>query len=354
MDVKITMLDVKDGDAIIVELTKIDKTLVMVIDAGNPSSYTTKVKPKLEEVLLNHNKKAPEIVVCTHYDSDHIGGLIPLIKDYINNVQEVWIHRTNVHINTFIAKAVHLLNEKKKHIGDYNLHSYNKLFENYQPLIKQTLETKADFILESLNQLKKLYNLIPTSKLRQVFHREQPLKDWPEIVVLGPTEEYYNLLFPSNMEFEYYIKEESKEAILSEKRLSMQQLELYNILPCDYLKTDSQTSLTPTNKASIIIAIDNDNDRYLFTGDAGIDSFKNIPNWNEELKDLYFLKIPHHGSDNNISKEIIEIMQPKYAYNSGDRYQDEAVLKCIESKERNEIVMSTKTNGDLFFHKPLS
>jgi beta-lactamase superfamily II metal-dependent hydrolase len=342
MDVKVTMLNVKDGDAIIIELQKTDKTLVMVVDGGEPSCYKTKMKPKLESVLKSHNKKAPDIVVCTHYDSDHIGGLIPLIKDYISEIKEVWVHKTPELLNGYIEKAIHLKEHKEKF--------FKKLFENYQSPSKQLLVEKADLIIESLPQLKRLIDLIPESKLKQVYHKQRPLADWQEIVVLGPTKKYYDLLFPSTKTFEQFILEEALESLPSEK-VELHLLEMAGIKPCDTLKQDAETKLTSTNKASIIFAIDKADKRYLFTGDAGIESFKSIPNWETELKDLYFLKVPHHASDNNISKELIELMQPVYAYNSGFKYQDDAVLKCLSEKQRNKEVKTTKSGGDLFFDK---
>lgn len=117
------------------------------------------------------------------------------------------------------------------------------------------------------------------------------------------------------------------------------------IKPCDTLKKDAETKLTSTNKASIIITIDRADKINLFTGYAGIESFKSIPNWTTELKNLFFLKVPHHASNNNISKEMIELMQPVYAYNTGYIHQDDSVLKCISEKQRNKEVKTTKTDG---------
>lgn len=51
------------------------------------------------------------------------------------------------------------------------------------------------------------------------------------------------------------------------------------IKPCDRLKTQQEAELSNANKASIIIAIDAQEGRYLFAGDAGIDSFNNISDW---------------------------------------------------------------------------
>jgi beta-lactamase superfamily II metal-dependent hydrolase len=350
MDVKITMLDVKDADAIIVELFKPGKTLVMVIDGGSPTSYKTVLKSKLREILENHKKNAPEIVVCTHYDSDHIGGLIPLIKQYINGIQEVWVHLTPQLLKGFIQESKRILHENKKHIIDYNLFKNPKLLETYDAGERGLLKSESKLILESLPQLERLTGLIPKEKLRPVFHKQHPLPEWDEIIVLGPTVKYFESLFPITKSLDEFLLEEALD-ILPSGKAPLSLLEAAGIKPCDTLKKEKETKLSPTNKASIIIAIDNDNGRYLFTGDAGIQSFKAIPKWDSELKDLFFLKIPHHASDNNISKELIEVMQPVYAYNTGFKYQSEAVLKCIKSKPRNIEVRSTKRDGNLIFDK---
>jgi hypothetical protein len=118
--------------------------------------------------------------------------------------------------------------------------------------------------------------------------------------------------------------------------------------PCKLLKDDTTVRLTPTNKASIIFAIDKGNDGFLFTGDAGISSFKSISDWENELKNLYWLKIPHHKSDNYISNEIIAVIKPKLADNSGDQHQDRPVIDCISMNSRSKRnVKSNKSNGSI-------
>lgn len=346
MKVKITMLNVKDGDAIIIELTKQSKSLVMLIDGGQPVYYRKKLKPKLEQILKIHNKKAPDVVVCTHYDSDHIGGLIPLIKDYIADIKQVWIHKTPDLLASFIENTAVLREEIFSVAFEELLESSQSGMLKDDLLSQNNFKEKANLVIQSLPQLKKLISLIPRAKLKQVFHNQKPLADWPEITVLGPTKAYYKSLFPTDKTFTEFILEES---IIAPRinRVGINNDAIKN--PCDSLKKDSDTQLTSTNKASIIFAIDDADKRYLFTGDAGIESFKKIPNYKTKLKNLYFLKIPHHGSDNNISKELIELLQPEYAYNSGDKHQDEAVLQCFSKKLRNKKVESTKASGDLIF-----
>ncbi|WP_162926566.1 ComEC/Rec2 family competence protein [Pedobacter chitinilyticus] len=343
MQVKVNMLDVSDGDAIIVELEKSGQRMVMVIDGGMVGHYLTKLKPKLQEVLKRNGKAAPDIVVCTHYDSDHIGGLIPLIEDYIDGVKEVWVHETPEVLKD-LGNGRDLMDQVVEHADELVLDSAAKVGSNGVTMLQE----KAEFLIESIGQLKQLLSLVPERKVRNVFHGDGPkFAHWPEVKVLGPTREYFEELFPPNKKSYELLSEELREHVLFEGFNRFQQLA--GLKSCDKLKDEQTASITATNRASIIIAIDCDKGRLLFTGDAGISSFKRIPDWERELRDLYFLKIPHHGSNNNISKEISELMNPVHAYNSGNRHQDDEVLDCFDSKARNFSVKTTKLNGDLSF-----
>lgn len=348
MEGTIDVLNVGDGDAIIVTLKKESENLVVVIDGGEARHYHATVKPKLVPILEKNGKSAPDIVVATHYDSDHIGGLIPLVDDYIDNIKEVWVHHSSKLVNEALTfkNSIEELNHLKitnELLVDSSFISFNKHIQEVAIIDKRNL------LIESINQLDTFVRKIPPHKLRQAF-AGYFYPGWPEMKVLGPTEEYYNSLFPDSHPLEKLLLEEivdiKMEGIVNFERFVA--LSSYLDNPCQFLKTDLNAKLTPTNKASIIISIDNTTDRYLFTGDAGICSFKNIPDWEKELKDIYWLKIPHHGSDNNISTEIINIMKPKFADNSGDKYEDTHVLQCIGRNQRSENVRSTKSNNDLY------
>lgn len=74
MEIKIEMLDIGDGDAIIIHLKRELENLIILIDGGN-SKNVPKVLAKLDPILVESGKEGPDLIVCTHYDSDHIGGL---------------------------------------------------------------------------------------------------------------------------------------------------------------------------------------------------------------------------------------------------------------------------------------
>jgi beta-lactamase superfamily II metal-dependent hydrolase len=360
MNVKISLLNVKDGDAIIIELVKATQALVMVVDGGKKSYYATKMRRALQPILQKHGKKAPDVVVCSHYDSDHIGGLLQLLEEYIADIKQVWVHRTPVLLNEYCTRATLLLEEDRKlmHMHTLKMHSVlNEVLGDLSGPKRPVAEQQVGLLLESVSELKQLIDLIPDDKLVQPFNNGvQLLPDWPEIKILGPTQAYYNSLFPSDKPLSVFLKEERTQQLFVEERnfnahcqrlAELAGVKSPTVSACEKLKKDNETSLTATNKASIIFAIDEGSNRYLFTGDAGIESFKQIPGWTQEIKGLYFLKVPHHGSSNNLSKELIELMQPTFAYSSGDNYQDDEVLDCLKTKAKR--VRSTKATGDISF-----
>jgi len=59
--------------------------------------------------------------------------------------------------------------------------------------------------------------------------------------------------------------------------------------------------------------------------------------------------MPHYASDNNISKELIELMQPIYVCDSGSKYQDCDVIDCFKEKSRNKIIKIAKSDVNLIF-----
>jgi beta-lactamase superfamily II metal-dependent hydrolase len=344
MEVKIKVLNVRDGDAILVHLKKASSDLVMVIDGGHKGDYARVIKPELELMLEEAGKEAPDVVVCTHYDQDHIGGLIPLVEEYINGIKQVWVHQVPEAMKEGFSSFMAF---QKNDRSNRKLKRIIEAVMSEKSVNSADLAEGMEFAILSIGELQQLLDLVPSNKLRQTFSGQKPIKGWPEIKILGPTEEYFNTLFPPEMSLnEFLIKETS--GYLEERKLEKEGLVLeYLADPCAALKTESPDSLTITNRASIIFSIDAEENRFLFTGDAGIGSFEEIPDYEEELKDLHWLKVPHHGSENNMSNALSELMNPEYAFSSGNRHQDDIVLKCFEKKPRNLKVLSTKEGENL-------
>ena len=336
MNIEIKMLNVKDGDAIIVFLYKEGQTLLMLIDAGHVGD-ATRVKKELDIFLKKLNKKAPDVIVCTHYDNDHIGGLKEIISFYGKDIGVVWMHKT--------SSIIELVNEY-----------------THQKDTVSILPSEDDFYLTDginindqdfqivLENLKQEVALIRQLELLSITIKEPiaghcSIDDWAEIQVIGPTMVYYKRLFPDHFDREKFLKEEvealSSELISAEHSLGDPYLFLDNL---------PKSLVTNPNLNSAIILITVKNHKYLFTGDAGIESFYEIPHYQEVLRNIYWLKVPHHASKNNLNSEIIKLLSPVYAFISGNKHISQAVLDCFRACG-SKIKTTKESNDDLEFYE---
>lgn len=75
---KIYFLPVKHGDAFIIECVRGDTQGLVVVDGG-PRSCGFELKRKLNEL------GTPDLMVLTHYDEDHIGGILQLVDTCLDD-----------------------------------------------------------------------------------------------------------------------------------------------------------------------------------------------------------------------------------------------------------------------------
>lgn len=325
MKITIKVLNVKDGDAIIVMLEKGKKNLIMLIDGGK-RAYWKKVTSELKALLKYTGKKAPDVVLCTHYDSDHIGGLIPIVKHYGKNIGQVWMF-----------KSLPLANAKAKRIGVHNdpiLGSFDDVTmknDFYKTLSAEKL-VYYNTLITSIKQQKELETLVKSLKLKllEPFEGKCKLSGWPEIKIIAPALSYFKKLFPKG----------NTEAIISNEIIALEaassKFHLKKNAKDPFAELDkANKDISSINMASVIMLITLKGRKYLFTGDAGVASFENIRNYKSVLKNIYWLKVPHHASERNINGALIKIMKPKYAAISGKKYISKLVIECLNVEAQN-------------------
>ena len=140
---------------------------------------------------------------------------------------------------------------------------------------------------------------------------------------MSPTVSYYQKLFPKHFNAKVFLIGESIELKSEIEEVAA------TANPCETLDKLSKSQVTNPNLNSAVIRITVNGNTYLFTGDAGIDTFYNIPNYKEVLKNIFWLKIPHHGSRNNINCELIKLMSPNHGAVSGNKRIDSSVVDCF-------------------------
>lgn len=80
----IEAVQANEGDCLILEYGKSSDRRFILIDGGTPGVYKKWLKPRLEALRDQYapgGKLPLELVMCSHIDNDHIGGLLNLFKE---------------------------------------------------------------------------------------------------------------------------------------------------------------------------------------------------------------------------------------------------------------------------------
>lgn len=95
---RIRIIKARSGDCFVVDF---ENAHCILIDGGYSQTYNTELKPYLE--YLNSKGKVLDYVILTHYDEDHISGLIEFFQD--NGEKQRVIPIGEVIVNGFSSVA---------------------------------------------------------------------------------------------------------------------------------------------------------------------------------------------------------------------------------------------------------
>lgn len=309
---QIEMLDVQDADAFIIfyEETGGDEKLVLV-DAGRYSDGE-KISNHLRKYY--HNKSV-DLAIVTHCDEDHFGGFVYLLEnDY--PVSRFWMNIPKNHENC--------LNKKNN--------------KNLNSVYSTDVDGKTKNLVELLESKK--------NKHFEKFASEKAVLDFPFFHIIGPTKEYYESLLPQFR----FCKKISSEIIEAVKDTSFYSDENFS-----HALDGAEDDNSAHNKSSIIFTFEPELEKkYLFMGDATRKAFDKISKSLREkyAKDVFWLKVPHHGSDHNLDSEMISYINPKVAYVSTakiDKYLSIGTVNAL-SQIRCKLYSTHKKHCNFLHH----
>ena len=316
---EIDMLDVKAADALIIHAfinhEGHEYEYVVLVDAGNEGDG----KKILNHINTYYSQNCIDLAICTHCDSDHYGGFKELIAEHNKltsrfEIKQFWVHDPYLHVNVDDVKYVRN---------------------------KQTLHQRLDAAY-AFNDGSSLLELLDRANIT----REEPFtgKEYGplNIFVLGPDEDYYESLIPDfrvNLDF----KDE-------------QQDDSYTGFNRFYFKTEDEflskalenahDDPSKVNQSSVIFAFAPGNDLFLFTGDAGRDALNRVIEIDNEgaLRNVKWMKVPHHGSKHNLNSTIISYFHPATSYISTETYGKFANICTVNALKKVGNVYSTHKN----------
>ena len=315
---EIDMLDVKAADAFLIYAYIDDGDggefeYVVLVDAGNEGDGEAIYN------LINqyYDQTYIDLVIITHCDSDHYGGMQYLInkhKDPKNpfSIRKVWVHDPYNHVNVDDVKYIRK---------------------------KETLRERLNAAYEFSDGSNLLELLDKASIPRQeVFTGDT--YDTLNIRVLGPDKEYYESLIP-DFRVDLDFKDEQDDE------------DVYSSLTCRgqteddfYSKAleDAYDDRSKVNQSSIVFLFEPNDQKLLFTGDAGKEAIHRIVDADKYIKaiaNIDWLKVPHHGSKHNLDNAIISHLHPKISYISTEKINKYANRCTINALKKVGVVYST-------------
>jgi len=256
----IKVLPANCGDCIIISFDDGDGIKNILIDGGSGTIYDDILKEEI--IKIKRKKQKIDLLIVTHIDNDHIGGIIKFIEDDENNscIKEVWFNSwTN-----FNHKAVKLSHEKKE------------------------ISAKEARTLE--NKLKDL-NIWNNELIKQGVVRNY---NKAKITVVSPDEEKLEKL-------KDYIKDEFLISESDDRKKSIEVLQ--------NRKFKEDTSIP--NGSSISFVFEYESKKILFLGDSFpsvvLDGLGKMNFINETKKVKFdYVKVSHHGSKYNTDDNLLE------------------------------------------------
>lgn len=329
---EIDMLDVKAADAFLIHFFNDENNseYVVLIDGGNYDDG----KRIAEFIRTNYTQHYIDLAICTHCDKDHYGGLVYLLEqqrdkqDDNMGIREIWVDDPANHVE----------------LGKIKWYRKQETLE---------IEARSVFDLGDTNLMKLIDELVDDKKIKFF----EPFADadnysvesyisskWSGLItIIGPTVDYYSDLVPdfrNDLQKKDYETDENEDSSveLTEGQVYSKTLE------------DAGDDPSTHNQSSVIVKfIPDDDNVFLFMGDAGRDAIDNMSEENiDSIQNVYWLKVPHHGSKYNIDNDMINHIHPEVAYISTEKYGhylSKAVVNAL--KKAGAWVYATNSNQSM-------
>lgn len=361
------------GESILVSLGE-DNVKNILIDCGFVSTYNNHIKKRLLE--LAENGQIINLFVLTHFDADHIRGAISFLKENgecakpkIVRIEDIWINMLK-HVD-FCSDKVKLSEQDKIKLKTilgkrYPIELYNRHIDDISSSDSLTL---SELICSGNYKNNKCFNggLIVVNNENNVVNLDGGIK----IKILSPTVDkieelnkvWINELLKLGLKSNFDNNGELSQAF--EKLL-------VNIIPSinrgllrncssekDIVKALNENDVfsedsDAVNGSSIAFILEYEEKRILFLGDSHPSIIekeikKELGEKNQKLK-VDLMKVSHHGSNGNITKDLLEIIDcDKFLIcTNGAQYyhpDSEAISRIITSNVDKEkvIIMNYET-----------
>ncbi|MCY6353637.1 ComEC/Rec2 family competence protein [Clostridium sp. ZS2-4] len=306
---KIKMLKAFNGDSLIISFPKNKKTNYnILIDGGISRTYNCTLKKEIENIIKS--EEFIDLLIITHVDDDHIGGIIKFFEDV--SIDKSIVKRVVFNSAWSLAEnfnTIYNLNREQK-IGDGRTCTSFKQGLTLEKKLKE-LNLLEPYIIKALDVIE-----IGNAKL----------------TILSPLEETLKLL-NDNWEIEK-LEDLNCSAKMNDYNKTIQEL-------LDSNKDKNDSSLV--NESSIAFLLEINEYKILMLGDAYpnsiVNTLKKLGYSNLNKLKLDYLKLSHHGSNKNINTDFLNIIECSnyFISTNGVRYNhpNKATLAKVINTQKN-------------------
>ncbi|WP_238907376.1 MBL fold metallo-hydrolase [Clostridium sp. YIM B02506] len=328
MDIKLTAFPAENGESILVEIYGSEKVNIL-IDLGYSATYKKYIKRKLS--MLSQGGQKIDLLIITHFDRDHVEGGIEffndLLKDKFIDIGEIWI-------NDFLALSSQKFDLKNINSTQELIYDFSnflvKEYRNNSEENKQTISVGESITLTKLINKLGFDEIVNKSLKNKIvcFDEENDdksiyLNNEVKLKILSPKNHTLKLLLFNFLKwfekdrniyssvdkkelFELFIsnlddniKDFANEVLLKVKTSSAS--EHNDIIESILKNKDVFKDGRLINNSSIAFLLSFNGINIMFPGDLDCKNIIDIVK--DERLDL--LKVPHHGSRNNINIDFI-------------------------------------------------
>ncbi len=359
----------RKGDCMLLHFgTKTDPGLIM-IDGGPKAVYEPHLKPRLQQIRkargLKQNESLPvDVLMVSHVDDDHIQGILDFTKEEIANADAHKPRLLNVlslwhnSFDEIIGSAPTELTESVTgtfhteastgavDLSDDKVGSVEQIFLGQNPggdedadteLVGSSLKVLASIaqgfrLREDAERLGYQRNaefdgkLIVARKNGEHVAVGQSL----DVTVIGPM---HDEILALHKDHQKWLEELKRKGKSPEEALA------------------AYVDKSVPNLSSIVVLIEDGNKRVLLTGDArgdkvleGLQLAGKLEEGDDTTIEVDILKVPHHGSSNNLDTDFFERIVAKHYVFSGDGEHGNP------DRESMEMLLAARKNEDYKIH----
>jgi hypothetical protein len=342
----------RKGDCLLLHYGSEDEPGLVMIDGGPRGVYEPHLRPRLEELreargLSENDPLRVDLLMVSHVDDDHIQGILELtseLRDAVNEHRPSFVQIQGLWHNSFDNIIKHntepLTASVTASFGTASLNGSGDLSEDKKAEIEDESDEHPEVVLSGL---KVLASIAQGAQLREDAKRlDLPLNPEFRGEIIVAKEDGKSLDIGSGLTFKVVGPMLPEVDALRKKHLEwLKKLKEEGKKPSDVLAAYVDKSVP--NLSSLVLLAEVGGKKMLLTGDArgdkileGLELTGLVKKGGKMNVDL--LKVPHHGSSNNLDKDFFERIIAEHYVFSGDGEHG--------NPERESLEMLLEARGD--------